>query len=80
MNAANGDHADDGEDDDDDALLNPVCPKVSDIQEALQMLHDCMPFSLSSEDIQQKLNALSISIDRGVTVKMTQSDIRTFFQ
>ena len=65
MNAVNGNDAEGGEDDDyDDALLNPVFPKVSDIREALQVLHDYMPFSLSGEDIQQKLNALSISIDR----------------
>ena len=42
-------------------MLNLVCPKVSDIREALQVLHDYMPFSLGVEDIQQKLNALSIS-------------------
>ena len=63
-----------------DVLLDPVCPKISDIREALQVLHDYMPFSLCGEDIQQKLNALSISIDRDVTAKMKQSDIRTFFQ
>ena len=80
MNNENEDDADNGEDDDDDALLNPVCTKVSDIREALQVLHDYMPFSLSGEDIRQKFNALSISIDRDVTAKMTQSDIRTFFQ
>ena len=80
MDNENGDDADNGEDDDGDALLNPVCPKVSDIREALQVLHDYMPFSLSGEDIRQKFNALSISIDRDVTAKMTQSDIITFFQ
>ena len=80
MNNENGDDVDNGEDDGDDALLNPVCHKVSDIREALQVLRDYMPFSLSSKDIRQKFNALSISIDRDVTAKMTQSDIRTFFQ
>ena len=82
MNNENGDDADNGkdDDDDDDALLNPVCPKVSDILEAMQVLHDYMPFSLSGEDIRQTFNALSISTDRDVTAKMTQSDIRTFFQ
>ena len=80
MNNENGDDADNGEDDDDDALLNPVCPKVSDIREALQVLHDYMPLCLSSEDIRQNFNALSIWIDRDVAAKMTQSDIRTFFQ
>lgn len=63
MNAANTDDADD-EEDDDDAVKKTVCPKVSDVPEALQVLHDCMPFSISSEDIQQKLNALSILVDR----------------
>ena len=80
MNNENGDHADNGEDDDDDALLKPVSPKVSDIWEALQMLYNYMPFSLSGENIRQKFNALSISIIRDVTAKMTQSDIGTFFQ
>ena len=80
MNAANRDDADDGEDDDDDAMLDTVCSKVIDIREVLQVLHDYMPFSLSGEDIQQKLNTLSISIDRYVPAKMTESDIRTFFQ
>ena len=35
MNNENGDGADNREDDDDHALLNPVCPKVSDTWEAL---------------------------------------------
>ena len=51
MNNENGDDADSGEDDVDSALLNPVCPKVSDILEALQVLYDYMPFSLRGEDI-----------------------------
>ena len=80
INDENGDNADNEEEDDDDALLNPVCPKVSYIREALQLLRNYMLFSLSSEDIREKFNAPSISIDRNVTAKMTQSDIRTFFQ
>ena len=81
MNNENGDDADTGEDDNDDALLNPVCPKVSDFREALQVLHNYMPISLSGENIRQKFNsALSIPIDRDVTAKITQRDIRTFFQ
>ena len=80
MNNENGDDADNGEDDDGNALLKPVCPKVSDIQEALQVLHDYMPFSLSGENIGQKFNVFSILIHRDVTAEMTQSDIRTFFQ
>ena len=80
MNIENGDDADNGGDGDDDALLNPVCPKVSDIRDALQVFNDYMPLSLSGEDIRQKFNALSVSIDRDVTAKMTQSNIRTFFQ
>ena len=51
MNNENRDDADNGEDDDGDALLNLVCSKVSDIPQALQVLHDYMPFTLSGEDI-----------------------------
>ena len=80
MNIEIGDDADNRGDGDDDALLNPVCPKVSDIRDALQVFHDYMSLSLSGEDIRQKFNALSVSIDRDVTAKMTQSNIRTFFQ
>ena len=47
VNNEYGDDADNGEDDDDDALLNPVCTKVSDIWEALQLLHEYMSFSSS---------------------------------
>ena len=47
VNNEYGDDADNGEDDDDDALLKPVCTKVSDIREAFQLLHDYMPFSSS---------------------------------
>ena len=79
MNNENGDDTGNGEDGDDDTLLNPVCLKVSDIREALQVLHDYMPFSLRGKDIRQKFNALSISIDRDVTAKMTHSEM-TFFQ
>ena len=43
MNNERGDDADNGKDDDDAALLNPVCPKVSDIWKVLQVLHDHMP-------------------------------------
>ena len=47
VNNEYGDDADNGEDDDDDALLKPVCTKVSDIWEALQLLHEYMSFSSS---------------------------------
>ena len=38
MNAANVDDGDE-EADDNDAVLNPVCPKLSDILEGFQVLH-----------------------------------------
>ena len=47
VNNEYGDDADNGEDDDDDALLKPVCTKVSDIWEPLQLLHEYMSFSSS---------------------------------
>ena len=52
-NAGNEHDANDEEDNDVDNAIDPVCPKVSDIREALQVLYDYMPFSLMSEDLQQ---------------------------
>lgn len=40
INPANADEADDKEDDDDNAMLDPVCPRVSNARETLQLLHD----------------------------------------
>ena len=47
----NGGNTDDGDDEEDDGadVLSPVCPKVSDVQNALQVLRDYMPFSLNGE-------------------------------
>ena len=78
MNAAVADDVNDEENDDGRAVLDPVCPKVSDVGESLQVLHDYMPWSLSGQDLHKKLSVLSISIDK-VTAKMRQSDVRTFF-
>ena len=50
MNAANVDDGDE-EADDNDAVLNPVCPKLSDILEGFQVLHYYMAPNLSGEDI-----------------------------
>ena len=43
MNAAVADDVNDEEDDDDRAVLDPVCPKFSDVGESLQVLNDYMP-------------------------------------
>lgn len=43
MNAAVADDVNDEEDDNDRAVLDPVCPKFSDVGESLQVLHDYMP-------------------------------------
>ena len=68
MNAENADDADDEENDDDDEdddeddddVSDSLYPKVNDVWEALQVLHACILFNLCDEDIQQKLNALSM--------------------
>ena len=39
-------------------LLGQVCPKTSDVRDALQVLRDYIPFSQNVEHIQQKLNTL----------------------
>ena len=73
--ALNGDEE---EEDDDDTSPEPVCPKAGEIREALMILHDYMPFC--GEDIQQRLNSLILVIDGDISSKLTQTDIRNFFQ
>ncbi|XP_065642128.1 uncharacterized protein LOC136073819 [Hydra vulgaris] len=48
-NAANEHHDNDEEDNGDDNAINPVCPKISDIREALEVLYDYMPFSFMDD-------------------------------
>ena len=61
-------------------MLGPVCPKGSDVWDALQVLCDRIRISQNGEDIQQKFNALIAVIYEDVTAKLTQCDIRTYFQ
>ena len=79
MNVGNNDAADE-EDDIHDSVLDPVCPKVNDVREALQVLNDYMPFCENANEIKQKLHTLASAIDRSVAANMAQTDIRTFFQ
>ena len=51
----------------------------SDVWDALQVLRHYMPLSWNGEDIQWKLKARTVVIGRYVTAKLTQSDIRPFF-
>ena len=78
--ALNGSNDNNEEDDDGDVLLGPICPKASDVQDVLQVLHDYIFFSLNGEDPQKNHNPLTMVIDRAVATKLTQSDIGTFFQ
>ena len=81
MNGGNADDGDDDEENDDgDDVLGAICPKVSDVRDALQVLRDYMPFSLNGGEIQQKLNALTAVVDRDVTDTLTETLLRTFFQ
>ena len=56
-------------------MLDPVCQKICDVWEALRVVYS---YSVSGEDIQQKLNALLTSIDRNAIAQMRQSDIKLF--
>ena len=56
-------------------MLDPVCQKVCDVWEALRVVYS---YSVSGEDIQQKLNELLTSTDIDATAQMRQSDIKLF--
>ena len=78
--ALNGSNDNNEEDHDGDVVFGPICPKASDVQDVLQVLHDYIFFSLNSEDAQKNHKPLTMVIDRAVATKLTHSDIGTFFQ
>ena len=67
--------------DDDDASREPICPKASDVRNALEVLREYMLFSTLGGEIQRNINKITgIVEDELTSEKLKQRDIRTFFQ
>ena len=79
MNNEKGDDADNGKDDDDAALLNPVCPKVSDIWKVLQVLHDHMPSVLAMKIFDKSLTHSQFWLTEMLLLKWHRVTLEHFF-
>ena len=55
MNDENVDYCDNNH----DGVLDPICPKVSDFRDALQVLRDYMLFSVNGGEIHRSINSLT---------------------
>ena len=54
-----------------DGVLDPICPKVSDVREALQVLRDYMLFSANGGEIQRIINSLTAIVESDFTAMLT---------
>ena len=68
------------EDDTDDVSNEPICPQSSDVRQALDVLREYMLFSDNGEFICKFLNEISVLVENEISGKLTQTDIRSFFQ
>ena len=68
------------EDDIDDVSNEPICPQSSDACQALNVLQEYMLFSDNGEFTHKCLNEISVLVENELSAKLTQADIRSFFQ
>ena len=68
------------EDDTDDVSNEPICTQSSDVRQALDVLREYMLFSDNGEIIHKCLNEISVLVEKELSAKLIQADIRSFFQ
>ena len=68
------------EDDTDGVSNEPICPQSSDVRQALDVLQKYMLFSDNGEFIHKCLNEISLLVENGLSAKLRQADIRSFFE
>ena len=68
------------EDDTDGVSNEPICPQSSDVRQALDVLRKYMLFSDNGEFIHKCLNEISLLVENGLSAKLRQADIRSFFE
>ena len=68
------------EDDTDSVSNEPICPQSSDVRQALDVLREYMLFSDNGEFIQKCLNEITVLVEEGLSGKVRQADIRSFFE
>ena len=67
-------------DDTDDVSNEPVCPKSSDVRQALDVLREYVLFNDSGEFIHTCSNEINVLDENELSAKLRQADIRSFFQ
>ena len=78
--SANAGNDDDSDGDDDDASEETVCPKATDVQNALEILREYMISSKHVGEIQRNLNRITTLVEEEFTDKYQQTDIRSSLQ
>ena len=68
------------EDDTDDVSNEPIYPKSNDVCQALNVLREYTLFSDNGEFIHKYLNEISVLVEKELSAKVRQADIRSFFQ
>ena len=66
------------EDGDVDILIEPTCPQLSDVLQALEVLRRYMIFCDSGQCIQRCINRTNSIVEKELSKKLKQVDIRDF--
>ena len=68
------------EDTDDDTSNESTCSQPYDIHQALELLREYMLFSENGACIHKYINLISRVVEEELSTKLTQTDIRNYFQ
>ena len=67
--------------DDTDGVSNKsICPQYNDVRQALDVLREYTLFSDNGEFIHKCLNEISVLVEKELSAKLRQADIRSFFE
>ena len=68
------------EDHTDDVSNEPIYPQSSNVRQVLDVLREYMLFIDNGEFIHKCLNEISVLVEKELSAKPRQADIRSFFQ
>ena len=68
------------EDDTDGVSNEPICPRSSDVRQVLDVFREYMLFSDNREFIDKCLNKVIVLVEKELSAKLRQADIRSFFE
>ena len=60
--------------------LTPICPQANDVRQSMDVLREHMLFSDNGGLIHKFLNRISVLVEKKLSAKLRQADIRSFFQ